>query len=206
MPRTGRPQIFDNVKQQVYLRLLAGGYSPREAARHVGVSASTVREKKRTSPAFNKAYDEAKAQAIPTLLETIHSAGQRSWRASAWLLERLRPNHFGRRVALGADPSIPRPPRKPRAYLDDEYIADFFSQLRTYPQAQALARQKLDDLEAEQQAWDAAARAYHEQYTLRGREPGFGPGEWTKPPDDFYRSPGDDPPQLPSSPAVNTSE
>jgi hypothetical protein len=187
MPRTGRPPVFDNLKQQVYLRLLAGGYSPRDAARHVGVSASTVREKKRASPAFAAAYDEAKAQAVPTLLETIHQSGQRSWRASAWLLERLRPAQFGRRVALGVDPAVLRPPQRRRAYMDEEAINEFFGRLRGNPAAQKMSRQKLEEVEADQEAWDAAIRAYHEQYTLRGREPGFGPGEWSKPPDDLYR-------------------
>jgi hypothetical protein len=187
MTRTGRPPVFDNVKQQVYLRLVAGGYSPRDAARHVGVSASTVREKKRNSPAFATAYDEAKAQAIPLLLETINHAGQRSWRASAWLLEHLRPAQFGRRVALGVDPAIPRSTKRRRAYMDEEVINEFFGRLTGNRAAQKLSRQKLEEVEADQEAWDAAIRAYHEQYTLRGREPGFGPGEWRKPPDDLYR-------------------
>jgi hypothetical protein len=177
MPRTGRPPIFDQLKQQLFLRFIAAGFLPRDAARQVGVSPSTVREKRRASPAFAAAYDQAKGQAIPTLLESIYAAGQRSWRASAWLLERLRPANFGRRVALGMDPALTRPTRKPRAYMDEEVINDFFNRLMGNREAQALSRQKLEELEANQQAWDAAMKRYHEQYTLRGRSPGFGPGQ-----------------------------
>jgi hypothetical protein len=104
-PGPGRPPIFDAVKQHTFLRLVSVGFSTRRAARLVGVSPSTVREKARTSPPFACGYEDAKAQAIPALAENVFHAGKRSWRASAWLLERLCPSHFGHRVALGPDPA-----------------------------------------------------------------------------------------------------
>jgi hypothetical protein len=103
--KPGRPPIFDAVKQHTFLRLVSVGFSTRRAARLVGVSPSTVREKARTSPPFACGYEDAKAQAIPALAENVYHAGKRSWRASAWLLERLRPSQFGHRVALGPDPA-----------------------------------------------------------------------------------------------------
>ena len=103
--KMGRPEIFDALKQQSFLRLIGVGFSTRRAAKVIGVSPSTVREKVRTNSAFACGYEDAKASAIPTLTENIFQAAQKSWRASAWLLERLCPDQFGRRVALGPDPA-----------------------------------------------------------------------------------------------------
>jgi hypothetical protein len=177
MPRSGRPRVFDDSKQEVFLRLVAAGFSARQAARHVGVSPSTAHEKARQSPIFAAAYQKAKDQAIPNLLENVHVAGQRSWRASAWLLERLRPAQFGRRVALGVDPTLPRPARQPRDYGHQELIEDMLSRIREFPDVREMLRERLDQIEAQQQAWGVAIRAYRQHCATRGADPGFEPGD-----------------------------
>jgi hypothetical protein len=166
----GRPVVFDDAKQQIFLRLIAAGFTARLAARHVGVSLSTVRHRARQSPAFDAACRQAKDEAIPSLLETIRNAGPRSWRASAWLLERMRPAQFGRRVALGPDPSVPLP-KKLADFSTDQTIKHFMNTIRFSRESQALARDYLKQVEAEHAAWDAASKTYDHEYAQRGGRP-----------------------------------
>jgi hypothetical protein len=174
----GRPPVFDDAKQQIFLRLVASGFTAEAAARHVGVGLSTVRHRARQNPAFEAAFRRSKAEAIPGLLETIRGAGQRSWRASAWLLERLRPSDFGRRVALGPDPNSAPPPAKPGEIDVDEMVKNLMRQLRFSREGQALARHYLQQLEAELEAWDAGGKVYDEEYQKRGGRPNvFDPPE-----------------------------
>jgi hypothetical protein len=148
-PGPGRPPIFDAVKQHTFLRLVSVGFSTRRAARLVGVSPSTVREKARTSLPFACGYEDAKAQAIPALAENVFHAGKRSWRASAWLLERLRPSQFGHRVALGPDREKLRELKRQKAIeasrnrdavLDENTIRRFFFRMFNNREAQAIAK------------------------------------------------------------------
>jgi hypothetical protein len=171
MHKPGRPVVFDDAKQQIFLRLTAAGFSAVAAARHIGVSLSAVRYRARQNPGFDAAYRQAKAEAIPSLLETIRGAGQRSWRASAWLLERLRPAEFGRRVALGPDSSIPPPAKTLSDFSADEMVKHFMSSIRFSREAQQLARNYLGQVEAELDAWDAAEKAHDEEYKKRGGRP-----------------------------------
>ena len=160
-PKPGRPPIFDAVKQHTFLRLVSVGFSTRRAARLVGVSPSTVREKARTSPPFACNYEDAKAQAIPALAENVFHAGKRSWRASAWLLERLRPSQFGHRVALGPDPAKRRElerlrQEKKKEQLDlqkpewnDQILIRCIKRLLTDRRAQEIFDAVADDLDRE---------------------------------------------------------
>jgi hypothetical protein len=179
MPRTGRPPAFDHQKQQQFLELLAQGLTIKAASRHVGVWPSTVYDKKLESPAFAAACQQAKSNALPSLLQHVHSAGSRSWRASAWLLERLRPDLFGRRVALGLDPALPKPKKpNPPSLIDRESIVDFLDRLRLLPDAQAVAKEKLAELEDQQHAWNAAYRAYAKEIDRRNRPRDFTAGDF----------------------------
>jgi hypothetical protein len=150
--RRGRPPIFDALKQHTFLRLVAVGFSTRQAAHNVGVSPSTVREKVRTSREFASRYEDSKAQAIPVLAESIYKASQKSWRASAWLLERLQPEQFGRRVALGPDRAKMQEvkrrqkieeQRRGEENLDDHAVMRFFFRMFNNPVAQASAKKWL---------------------------------------------------------------
>ena len=178
-PGRGRPPIFDAVKQHTFLRLVSVGFSTRRAARLVGVSPSTVREKARTSPPFACGYEDAKAQAIPSLAENVYHAGKRSWRASAWLLERLRPSQFGHRVALGPDPAKRRETErlrqeKKKERLDlqkpewnDQILIRCIHRLLTDPQAQEIFDTICDDFDrkaAEQAKAPEQAEAAGAQY------------------------------------------
>ena len=155
MPRTGRPPLFDAYKQHTFLRLVALGFPARQAARHVGVSPSTVREKVRTSQDFASRYEQAKGEAVPALAERVREAGVRSWRASAWLLERLQAGHFGRRVALGVDRGKIHEQRRllkieearqRNREINETTIRGFMNCLRGNREAQAFAKQYLREV------------------------------------------------------------
>jgi hypothetical protein len=182
MAKPGRPVLFDTAKQNVFLRLIAAGIPTNRAARHVGVSPSTIREKARTSPVFQVGYEKAKSEALANLLDSVHTAGSRSWRAAAWLLERLRPEEFGRRQPLPPPP--PPPAKQPRPtfmyhlkYLDDDIVNDFFDRLGLSPDAWETACQRIAQLEG----YIADEKRRREEY-LRWKEwhdsiPGNGRGQ-----------------------------
>jgi hypothetical protein len=165
MAKPGRPVLFDTAKQNVFLRLIAAGIPANRAARHAGVSPSTVREKARTSPLFHAAYEKAKSEALADLLGSVHTAGSRSWRAAAWLLERLRPEDFGRRQPLPPPP--PPETKKPRPtleyalyHLNDDIVNDFFDSLGLSSHLWETACQRIDQL----QAFIAEEKRRHEEY------------------------------------------
>jgi hypothetical protein len=178
MAKPGRPVLFDTAKQNVFLRLVAAGIPANRAAAHVGVSPSTIREKARTSPVFHVGYEKAKSEALADLLDSVHTAGSRSWRAAAWLLERLRPEEFGRRQPLPPPP--PPAAKKPRPtfmyslkYLDDEIVNDFFDRLGLAPYAWENACQRITQL----QGFMAEENRRHEEYVRWAKWRGLIPAD-----------------------------
>jgi len=143
-PRRGRPLIFNDLRRHTFLHLVSLGFSTSQAAKNVGVSPSTVRETARLDHAFAAQYEQAKAEAMPALVENIHLAGKRSWRASAWLLERLRPGQFGRRVALGRDRW-----QKDTRKLDEKTIVDLIDRRLAARDAQAVIQARIAEIEEE---------------------------------------------------------
>ncbi|MEX2138593.1 MAG: hypothetical protein WD894_04990 [Pirellulales bacterium] len=95
--KAGRRPVLDALKKHDLELLLSFGVSQKEAARCVGVCPRTVRRALKTDPNFNRSYCAARTAGKARLLGNIHHAGSRNWRASAWLLERLWPDEFGRR-------------------------------------------------------------------------------------------------------------
>ena len=96
MARTGRPPIFNCRKQTELCTLVRAGCPIFVAARHVGVSARTVRYARQRNPDFARALVEARASCEIVAISEFHTAARRSWRASAWYLERVFPKRFGR--------------------------------------------------------------------------------------------------------------
>jgi hypothetical protein len=160
MSRPGRPTLFDSDKQRIFLRLVAAGIATRRAARHVGVSPSTVREKARTSAAFRLGYDKAKSEAVANLLDSVHTAGTRSWRASAWLLERLRPEEFGRRQPLPPPPPQRRKPSSRYRRTEEDLVNEFFDRLGTARHVWETVRARFAQLET----FIADEKRRHEEY------------------------------------------
>lgn len=165
MPKPGRPVLFDAAKQNVFLRLIAAGIPANRAARHVGVSPSTIREKSRTSAVFHVAYERARSEALADLLDSVHTAGGRSWRAAAWLLERLRPEEFARRQPLPPPPPPETKKRRPTfmytlRHLDDAIVNDFFDRLGLSSHVWETACQRIEQL----QEYMVDEKRRHEEY------------------------------------------
>lgn len=74
--------------------LVAVGCSPTEAARYVGVAPQTIINTGRRDPVFADRVDRAAAAFEAAHLRNLQTATGRSWRASAWVLERLAPKRF----------------------------------------------------------------------------------------------------------------
>ena len=88
-PRRGRPPALDATKREVVAALLTAGWTRARAARYVGVSPQTVLNTAARDPEFAARLARAEARCRIEHFQNIAAASGRSWRASAWALERL---------------------------------------------------------------------------------------------------------------------
>ena len=95
MARRGRPLVFDRAKQAELCTLVKAGCPIFIAAGHLGVSTRTVRYARTHNPEFDRELDLASASCEVVARREFHGASRRSWKASAWYLERVRPKRFG---------------------------------------------------------------------------------------------------------------
>jgi hypothetical protein len=75
------------------------GGSRATAAKYVQCAPDTIRRTAQRDPGFAAQLKRAEAQLEVVHLTNIETAGRKNWRASAWLLERMFPERFGRRSA-----------------------------------------------------------------------------------------------------------
>jgi hypothetical protein len=106
MPKRGRPPVLDQNKRREILAIIAVGCSRRTAARYVDCAPSTIRYAAERDPDFAEKLAHAENASELMHLRNINTAAKepRNWRASAWALERLRPESYGSR-----DPDILTP-------------------------------------------------------------------------------------------------
>lgn len=93
--RRGRPPSLDATKREVVVALLTAGWTRTRAARYVGVSPQTLINTAARDPAFATRLSNAEAVARVEHYCNIAAASGRSWRASAWALERLSASDLG---------------------------------------------------------------------------------------------------------------
>jgi hypothetical protein len=74
-----------------------------EAALTAGVSLRTVQREARLDPHFDQQLRQAHTDK-PDPLVIMQSAARTHWRAAAWLLERTKPEDYGRRPASSCSP------------------------------------------------------------------------------------------------------
>lgn len=100
--RTGRPTKRNPFVTRKICRGIAAGLPFKLAAAHAGVSGETFAAWRREFPDFAEAVEHAIAAGIKTRLNQIKKAGDEGdWKASAWWLEHVVPEHFARsRVEL----------------------------------------------------------------------------------------------------------
>ncbi|HEX4131370.1 MAG TPA: hypothetical protein VHZ24_15125 [Pirellulales bacterium] len=94
MAPLGRPRKFDEEKRRQYCALVTVGCSRRKAARFVGVTPAAVRQAARRDADFGELLRRAEMNREVLHLQNIRDAGARTWRASAWMLERINPDDF----------------------------------------------------------------------------------------------------------------
>jgi hypothetical protein len=92
--KRGRPLVFDEVKRAEFIGMLKAGFTIRYAARRVGVSHAAVLQARDRDPLFGAQIVKAQMDRDLHCVRRIHNAGKKSWRAAAWLLERVEPKEF----------------------------------------------------------------------------------------------------------------
>lgn len=92
-------EVLNELRQSVVVALLSQGFSRRTAARHVGVSHTSIARAAARDPKFAKKLSDAESVADFSILRTVRDAARQEkyWRAAAWLLERRLPDEFGHR-------------------------------------------------------------------------------------------------------------
>lgn len=95
---------LDSAKQQVFCAMVSVGCSARRAAKLCGVTEGAIRRREREDPQFREQYLNAKQIREITPLRQIKEAGEKSWRAAAWTLERLSPEEYGAKRKSGDSP------------------------------------------------------------------------------------------------------
>ncbi len=95
--KRGRPAALDNAKQDVIVGMLSLGCTRAAAARYLGCAPETVRKTAKRDDHFAERMRQAEMNLEMKHMSNLVNASGRSWRASAWALERLNPKRFGRR-------------------------------------------------------------------------------------------------------------
>jgi hypothetical protein len=98
MATPGRPCVLDDKKRTIILALLKSGCSRTTAAISVGCHPKTILNTAKRDPEFAERLAMAENVAEFIHLENINKAGKemKYWRASAWMLERIDPDRFGK--------------------------------------------------------------------------------------------------------------
>ena len=96
MAKRGRPRKLDDIKKREIVAVLTAGFTRQMAADYVGCSMPTLLNTAARDRHFAHQLREAEMKHQLHQLQTIDRAGQRSWKASAWLLERRNPGDFAR--------------------------------------------------------------------------------------------------------------
>lgn len=92
-----RPNILDEPKRREIIALISMGCSRTVAAGYVGCAVSTIRYTAEHDPTFDEQLRQAAVRPQVWHLQNIAKHAARSWKASAWMLERLYPHQFERR-------------------------------------------------------------------------------------------------------------
>ena len=99
MSKRGRPPVLNEARRREILAILTVGCSRRTAAWYVGCDPKTIRNTAERDPDWAEKLAKAESSAEVIHLRNINSAAKlpQYWRASAWALERLRPESYGPR-------------------------------------------------------------------------------------------------------------
>jgi hypothetical protein len=101
-----RPLKLDDQQRRTFCALVSVGLSQRKAARHLGFSSGAIRHLAGRDPQFAEMLRSATTNCELSHLQNIRDAGKRSWRASAWFLERVHHHDYA--------------PRRPQTFTVDD--------------------------------------------------------------------------------------
>lgn len=96
MASSGRPQWLSAEQATQIALAWAAGAKYADACQSVGLTKAQARQLKEDAD-WMAAYDRARAEFVTRSLQNIDAHGQRDWKATAWLLERILPERFGKR-------------------------------------------------------------------------------------------------------------
>jgi hypothetical protein len=96
-----RRRIMDTAKKVKFAQLVRESHSLEEAAEWVDVSIRTIQRERKRDEDFDHEVRLA-LQASPDPLRLMENAARVHWRAAAWLLERSRPEQYGRQPVNAA--------------------------------------------------------------------------------------------------------
>jgi hypothetical protein len=102
-PILGRSRALDAARKQQLCQLVRQSYSLQEAAAGVDVSLRTLQRERLRDETFDEQI-RGSLQAKPDPLRLMEESARAHWRAAAWLLERSRPDEYGRKAANAARP------------------------------------------------------------------------------------------------------
>lgn len=99
--------LLDWKKQKVVIAILSIGCSRRTAARYIGSTPASIQQTAKKDSKFAEALCQAEKNAEIEFMKCVHSAAQqeRYWKAATWMLERLNPEDFGRRMPESMPPA-----------------------------------------------------------------------------------------------------
>jgi hypothetical protein len=100
----GRPRSLTLKKQQELLAHVAHGGTVEEAAQIVGVSLRTVQREAKDNEHFDHDLRLAEHTASADPEKLMQRAARSHWRAAAWLLERTKPDQYGKRPPNSCSP------------------------------------------------------------------------------------------------------
>jgi hypothetical protein len=81
------------------------GKKYEEACVQAGLTPAEARLLKKDGD-WMQAWEQARAAFVAGSLDSIRSHGEKDWKASAWLLERIMPERFGKRDVLDVNVKI----------------------------------------------------------------------------------------------------
>ena len=118
LPPPRRPSlVFDDEKRRQYRELLRHGIPKGTAARLVGVAPRTVQWAVKNDPELSESVRQARLDSHARAAAQVARAGEKNWRAAAWLLEQGK-----RRRGAGW-------PRKPSSAFSDPVARQEMKQL-----------------------------------------------------------------------------
>ncbi len=88
---------LDDQQRHDIITILSVGCSRETAAKHVGCNVNTIYEVAKQHAEFAQNIRQAESHHELKQLQNIHSAAEKHWQASAWMLERKYPEHYARR-------------------------------------------------------------------------------------------------------------